>query len=134
MRGREHGGHHRPAGMRGTSLTVSPNRLRNNHFKVIVPGRVARVTLSTAENQKLHVNFVHNQNLSAGDMRSIESLVNEDVRMSNNDPEHHCSIYMGDFNLTPKGSTPFVMSNPIPPNRNVAPDANLATRPYQTQF
>ena len=67
-------------------------------------------------------------------MSIIESMVKGDVERSSKFPILFAATYMGDFNLQPSGEIPLPSVAPIPANSNIAPDAIVATRPFQSRW
>ena len=119
--------------------TYSSSLVKSRHFEVIVPGRIVKTTLFGRKTQNDHMSSlaaytVHNFGLTNVQMTHVEKQITLDLRKSQSNPFQHCSILMGDFNLSPPGSVPFVLSNPIPPNRNVAPLAIASSRPFQSRW
>ena len=116
--------------------TESKININKKHFEIIVPGRVVKTSLFgfLADSKCLCIYSVHNEGLSNEQMTHVESCMKRDLHLSQIHPESHCSVLIGDFNLPPRGSVPFSVQNPIPPNRNVAPRAISSTRPFQSRW
>ena len=107
----------------------------NNFFRVIIPGRVLRLTLpGTSNGHSFALNLIHNQAFSREDFNCVEKVIRGDISKSREAPCEFCSVSIGDFNLQPAGVLPLPTLAPIPPNENVGPQAIVSTRPFQARW
>ena len=112
----------------------SPSFSMNDVFRVIVPGRVARVVLHGDFNHQLFAcTFVHNHDLTTQQMTVVEKLVDEDVSKTEECPDSFGAAYLGDFNLSPESEHPLVLKKPLPSNF-ASPLARSSTRPLEGRW
>ena len=81
-------------------------------FKILVPGRVARVAIPFSAQGSFAYTVVHNYGLASAQLRTCENSINKDIDRAHRTPDLFGFCLLGDFNIEPSDETRFHISNP----------------------